>query len=91
MEHRWNDPDRGKLKYWGKTLSQCHRFPHKSHMDLPGIIHDLGRVGGCGRDLAQPPPQNIIFDIHVAFWKSCKHVCYLKTLSVDELHGVGSR
>jgi hypothetical protein len=36
MEHRWNDIDRGKPKYSGKNLSQCH-FVHKSHMDLPGI------------------------------------------------------
>jgi hypothetical protein len=28
MEHRWNDTDRGKPKYSGKNLSQCHFFHH---------------------------------------------------------------
>jgi hypothetical protein len=33
MEHRWNDIDRGKQTYSGKSLSQCHFVHHKSHMD----------------------------------------------------------
>jgi hypothetical protein len=33
MEHRWNEIDRGKPKYSGKSLSQCHFVRHKSHMD----------------------------------------------------------
>jgi hypothetical protein len=33
MEHRWNDIDRGKPKYSGKNLSQCHFVHHKSRMD----------------------------------------------------------
>jgi hypothetical protein len=33
MEHRWNETYRGKPKYSGKNLSQCHFFHHKSHMD----------------------------------------------------------
>jgi hypothetical protein len=37
MEHRWNEVDRGKPKYSGKNLSQCHFIHHKSHMDWPGI------------------------------------------------------
>jgi hypothetical protein len=37
MEHRWNEIDRGKPKYLGKNLSQCHFFHLKSHMDRPGI------------------------------------------------------
>jgi hypothetical protein len=32
MEHRWNEIDRGKPKYSGKNLSQCHFVHHKSHM-----------------------------------------------------------
>jgi hypothetical protein len=30
MEHRWNETDRGKPKYWGKNLSQYHFVRHKS-------------------------------------------------------------
>jgi hypothetical protein len=37
VEHRWNDTDRGKLKYWEKNLSQRHSVHHKSHMDWPRI------------------------------------------------------
>jgi hypothetical protein len=37
MEHRWNETDRGKPKYSGKNLSQCHFVYHKSRMDWPGI------------------------------------------------------
>jgi hypothetical protein len=33
MEHRWNETDRGKPKYSGKNLSQCHFVHHKTHMD----------------------------------------------------------
>jgi hypothetical protein len=33
MEHRCNEIDRGKPKYSGKSLSQCHFVDHKSHMD----------------------------------------------------------
>ena len=32
MEHRWNETDRGKPKYWGKNLLQYHFVHHKSHM-----------------------------------------------------------
>jgi hypothetical protein len=33
IEHRWNEIGRGKPKYSGKNLSQCHFVHHKSHMD----------------------------------------------------------
>jgi hypothetical protein len=33
MKHRWNETDRGKLKYSRKNLSQCHFLHHKAHMD----------------------------------------------------------
>jgi hypothetical protein len=33
IEHRRNETDRGKPKFWGKNLSQCHFVHHKSNMD----------------------------------------------------------
>jgi hypothetical protein len=36
MEHWWNDPDRGKTKYWERNLSTCHFEHHKSHVDWAG-------------------------------------------------------
>jgi hypothetical protein len=41
MEHRWNETDRGKPKYPGKNLSQCHFVHQKSHTDCPGIEPDF--------------------------------------------------
>jgi hypothetical protein len=37
MENRWNKIYRGKPKYSGGNVSQCHFVHHKSHMDRPGI------------------------------------------------------
>jgi len=37
VEHRWNDPDMGRLKNLEKNLSQCHSVHQKSHMDCPRI------------------------------------------------------
>jgi hypothetical protein len=33
MKYRWNEMYRGKPKYSGINLSQCHLVHHKSHMD----------------------------------------------------------
>jgi hypothetical protein len=41
MEHRLNEIDRGKQKYSGKNLSQCHFVQHKSHVDLSGIEQEV--------------------------------------------------
>jgi hypothetical protein len=35
MEHRWNETDRVKPKYWGENLSQCH-FVHHNIWTDPG-------------------------------------------------------
>jgi hypothetical protein len=37
MEDRWNELDRGKPKYSGKNMSQCHFVYYKSHINRPGI------------------------------------------------------
>jgi hypothetical protein len=49
MEHRWSEIDRGKPKYSGKNLSQCHFVHHKSHMDRPGI-----RLPLCLKNVIKP-------------------------------------
>ena len=36
MEHWWNGTDRGKLKYWERSLSQCHFVHHQPHMYWTG-------------------------------------------------------
>jgi hypothetical protein len=46
MEHRWNETDRGKPKYSGKNLSQCHFVHNKSHMDWPQVRTRASAVGG---------------------------------------------
>jgi hypothetical protein len=38
--------DRGKPKYSGKNLSQCHFVHYKSHMDRPGIDTRASAVRG---------------------------------------------
>jgi len=37
MEQWWNDTDRGKLKYWEKTLTHCQTVNQNSHIIWPGI------------------------------------------------------
>jgi hypothetical protein len=37
VKHRWNDPDRKKLKHVGKILPQYQIVYHKSHTDWTGI------------------------------------------------------
>jgi hypothetical protein len=53
MGHRWNNTERGKLKYLEKNLSHCHFIYHKSHMDWPGIEACVSVVeaGGCLRQV----------------------------------------
>jgi len=37
MGHWWKNIDRGKMKYYGRNLSQCYYAHHKSHIYWPGI------------------------------------------------------
>jgi len=37
MGHWWKNTDRGKMKYFGRNLSQCYYAHHKSHIYWPGI------------------------------------------------------
>ena len=38
MEHWWDEIDRGKLKYWGKNLSQCHCVHHKYQVLVSPVL-----------------------------------------------------
>ena len=38
MQHRRNDSDGVKRKYSTKTLTQCHIFHHKSHIEEEKVI-----------------------------------------------------
>jgi hypothetical protein len=53
MEHRWNEIDRGKPRYSGENLSQCHFVHHKSNTDRPGIepVPPLGYYAASNGDL----------------------------------------
>jgi len=37
MGHWWNNTEKGKPKYSGKNISQCHSVYHISHMDWSQI------------------------------------------------------
>jgi hypothetical protein len=52
MEHRWNEIDRGKPKYSGKHLSQCHFLP-------PQIPHGLAPGSNPGLR-GERPATNIL-------------------------------
>jgi len=40
MKHWWNDPDKGKPKYWDKNPSLCQFEHHKYHVDWAGMELD---------------------------------------------------
>jgi hypothetical protein len=50
MGHWWNNTERGKPKYSGKNLSQCHFVYHISHTDWSQI-----QRGTFGERLATNP------------------------------------
>jgi hypothetical protein len=70
-EPRWNDTDRGKQKNSEKTLSKCHVFRHKSHMDWPWQEPGPPRwkAGNCS-----PKPCHDLFSINcvtLSRWQDC--------------------
>lgn len=53
MQHWWNDPDSGKLKYSDTNLCQCHFNHYKFHTDWSGI--EPKPPGGWTADLPHEP------------------------------------
>jgi len=46
VEHRGNDIDRIKHKYWDKSLLRYHFIHHRSHMEWMGTELGLSRWEG---------------------------------------------
>jgi hypothetical protein len=81
MEHRGNDTDCKKSKFWEKDLFQCHFVHQKSHMDCPTI-----ESGSLRLQDTNSPQLYLFITLFKSYWRNTAayniYIMYLQTIII---------